>query len=301
MRLKIDSLPQLGRELPSQRVMRKGAVRVFLYGSVLSHSMSAKNASSCAASSKDGGIAEASDSVVSKIAAMMLSSALRMNFCLEWEAFPEASSLVRFEVRSNRHRLHIRRRDSRSMSAAARVANARRARGPGLASAAVVSALLGLSRAQIAVEAAHTLHAQLKAHGLSADDIQAVRIRTQQAAMCIINKKGRQQEERTAQLRRPRDARFSANHHDPAKRSIGNAITLALAGGTVLDEVAVEYPIGHKRRRAQGPPLFMRKFENHIRPHFNETRQKEVLETVTNTETFLDLPIDKFTDLFVEA
>ncbi|KAH8119002.1 2-methylcitrate dehydratase [Phellopilus nigrolimitatus] len=192
--------------------------------------------------------------------------------------------------------------------------------------------------AQTAVEAAHTLHAQLKARGLSADDIQAVRIRTQQAAMRIINKKGKLHnfadrdhdinymvayplifgelnsesysdtnaadpriDALRAKITCVEDTRFSADYHDPAKRSIGNAITLTLADGTVLDEVAVEYPIGHKRRRAEGTPLLMRKFENHIKPHFDEARQKEILETVTNTETFLDLPVDKFTDLFVKA
>ena len=44
--------------------------------------------------------------------------------------------------------------------------------------------------AQTAVEAAHILHAQLKALGKTADDIKSIRIRTQEAAMRIINKKG---------------------------------------------------------------------------------------------------------------
>lgn len=44
------------------------------------------------------------------------------------------------------------------------------------------------------------------------------------------------------------DKVFSSDYHDPEKRSIGNALLVELNDGTVLDEVVVEYPIGHKRR-----------------------------------------------------
>lgn len=71
------------------------------------------------------------------------------------------------------------------------------------------------------------------------------------------------------------DDAFSADYHDPEKRSIGNAITLTLNDGTVLDEVAIEYPVGHKRRRTEGTPLLMQKFERHISHHFDQAKQKE--------------------------
>lgn len=44
------------------------------------------------------------------------------------------------------------------------------------------------------------------------------------------------------------EKQFSVDYHDPEKRSIGNALLVELNDGTVLDEVSVEYPIGHKRR-----------------------------------------------------
>jgi hypothetical protein len=49
------------------------------------------------------------------------------------------------------------------------------------------------------------------------------------------------------------------------KRSIGNAITITLNDGTELDEVEVEYPVGHRRRRSEGIPLLFEKFERHIK------------------------------------
>jgi 2-methylcitrate dehydratase len=65
------------------------------------------------------------------------------------------------------------------------------------------------------------------------------------------------------------DKRFSVDYHDPEKRSIGNALLVELNDGTVLDEVEVEYPVGHRRRREEGKPLLLAKFQRHIGHHFD--------------------------------
>ena len=57
------------------------------------------------------------------------------------------------------------------------------------------------------------------------------------------------------------EKRFSVEYHDPSKRSIGNALLVELNDGTVLDEVEIEYPVGHKRRRSEGTPLLINKFK----------------------------------------
>jgi 2-methylcitrate dehydratase len=71
------------------------------------------------------------------------------------------------------------------------------------------------------------------------------------------------------------DKRFSVEYHDPEMRSIGNALLVELNDGTVLDEVEVEYPVGHKRRREEGTPLLLAKFRRHIGHHFDEHHQKK--------------------------
>jgi 2-methylcitrate dehydratase len=71
------------------------------------------------------------------------------------------------------------------------------------------------------------------------------------------------------------DRRFSVEYHNPDKRSIGNALLVELNDGTVLDEVEVEYPVGHKRRREEGTPLLLAKFRRHIGHHFDEAHQKK--------------------------
>ncbi|KAF7792415.1 hypothetical protein EIP86_003452 [Pleurotus ostreatoroseus] len=192
--------------------------------------------------------------------------------------------------------------------------------------------------AQTAVEAAHILHKQLKSMGKTSDDIRSIRIRTQEAAMRIINKKGpldnfadrdhdinymvafpliygelTSQSYTDASAADPRidalrakihcveEKQYSIDYHDPAKRSISNALLVELNDGTVLDEVEVEYPVGHKRRRAEGTPLLMAKFKRHVAPHFDEAHQKKILDTVNDTNSFFKLPVDKFTELFVKA
>jgi 2-methylcitrate dehydratase len=65
------------------------------------------------------------------------------------------------------------------------------------------------------------------------------------------------------------EKRFSTEYHDPEKRSIGNALLVELNDGTVLDEVVVEYPVGHKRRRQEGTPLLLAKFQRHVGHHFD--------------------------------
>ncbi|GJE92213.1 2-methylcitrate dehydratase [Phanerochaete sordida] len=192
--------------------------------------------------------------------------------------------------------------------------------------------------AQTAVEAAHILHAKLKEMGKSSDDIKSIRIRTQEAAMRIINKKGpldnfadrdhdinymvafpliygelTSESYTDASAADPRidalrakttcveEPQYSVDYHDPSKRSISNAITIELNDGTVLDEVEVEYPVGHKRRRAEGTPLLLNKFKRHISAHFDAAHQKKILDTVNDSASFAKLPVDKFTDLFVKA
>src|SRR5262249_39760683 len=148
--------------------------------------------------------------------------------------------------------------------------------------------------AQTAVEAAFALHPQVKDR---LDEIETVRIETQESAVRIIDKtgplhnpadrdhclqymvavallKGRPAPEdyEDAAAADPRidglrartvvteDPRFTADYLDPAKRSIGNAVQVVFRGGGCTEKVTVEYPIGHRRRRAEGVPLLLAKF-----------------------------------------
>ena len=69
---------------------------------------------------------------------------------------------------------------------------------------------------------------------------------------------------------------YSKDYLDPEKRSIANAVQVFFKDGSSTEKVVVEYPIGHRRRRAEGMPLLMKKFEANLASRFapDAMRQK---------------------------
>jgi len=189
---------------------------------------------------------------------------------------------------------------------------------------------------QTAVEAAMTLHHKLKTAGKTIDDIKRITIRTHEAAIRIIDKKGAlnnpadrdhciqymiaipliygrltaaDYEDNIASDTRidilrdkmecVEDPQFTKDYHDPEKRSIANALTVEFIDGTQFDEIVVEYPIGHKRRREEGIPKLIEKFKINLARKFPDKQQKAVLETTSNYQRFIDTPVNEFVDLMV--
>ena len=190
--------------------------------------------------------------------------------------------------------------------------------------------------AQTAVEAAMAVRARLLAMGKSAADIARIRIRTHEACIRIIDKKGplhnpadrdhciqymvavplifgsltaADYEDEVA--RDPRidklrariecmeDPAFTRDYHDPNKRSIANALTVELQGGEVLPEVRVEYPIGHRRRRAEGIPLLEAKFRTNLARRFAEKQQRTILDVSLDQRRLEAMPVNEYVDLYV--
>src|SRR5580698_9936981 len=189
--------------------------------------------------------------------------------------------------------------------------------------------------AQTAVEAAMAVRAKLEAIGKTAEDIQSITIRTHEACLRIIDKKGpltnpadrdhcvqymiaipllfgrltaADYEDWVASdphidaLRAKMECvevpAFTRDYHDPEKRSIANALRIELNDGAVLEET-VEYPIGHRRRRAEGLPLLVEKFKNNLRRSFAEDRQQKILEASLNREKLESMPVNEYVDLYV--
>src|SRR4029077_3682419 len=74
------------------------------------------------------------------------------------------------------------------------------------------------------------------------------------------------------------DVNFTKDYLDPGKRSIANALTVELTDGTILDELVVEYPVGHMRRRAEGLPLLEEKFRRNLGLRFDRDPQQKILD-----------------------
>jgi 2-methylcitrate dehydratase len=190
--------------------------------------------------------------------------------------------------------------------------------------------------AQTAVEATMTIHAALKKVGKSADDIKKITIRSHEACLRIIDKKGPLNnpadrdhciqymvavpllyghltaadyedevaaDPRIDMLRDKifcvEDPAFTRDYHDPEKRSIANALTVELNNGEVLQEVAVEYPIGHARRRKDGIPLLEEKFKINLARRFPVKQQKAILGVSLDQKKLEAMPVHEYVDMYV--
>ncbi|SNT69818.1 bifunctional 2-methylcitrate dehydratase/aconitate hydratase [Psychrobacter sp. LV10R520-6] len=95
------------------------------------------------------------------------------------------------------------------------------------------------------------------------------------------------------------DARYSKDYHDPSKRSIANAIQIFFKDGTSTDKVAVEYPIGHKRRREEGLPVLEAKFQANLATRFIDSRCEEIFALCNDQAQLEQTPVNEFMDMFV--
>ena len=189
--------------------------------------------------------------------------------------------------------------------------------------------------AQTAVEAAMKLHAQLAARGLNASAIRGITVRTHEACLRIIDKKGPLSnpadrdhcvqymiavpfifgrltagdyedtvasdpriDELRARIACIEEPQFTRDYHDPDTRSIANSLRVELNNGEVLEET-VEYPIGHRRRRSEGLPLLVEKFKTNLRRRFPEPQQQRILEASLDRARLESMPVNEYVDLYV--
>jgi 2-methylcitrate dehydratase len=94
------------------------------------------------------------------------------------------------------------------------------------------------------------------------------------------------------------EPRFTADYHDPEKRSIANSLRVELNDGAILEET-VEYPIGHRRRRDEGMPLLVEKFKANIRRRFTEAQQQRILDVSLIGDRLNAMPVNEYVDLYV--
>ena len=93
--------------------------------------------------------------------------------------------------------------------------------------------------------------------------------------------------------------KYSADYLDPEKRSIANAVQIFFKDGTFTENIAVEYPLGHRRRRDEGIPLLVEKFKNNMLTRFSGEHTAAILEIFSNSQKFEQMPVHEFMGLFV--
>jgi 2-methylcitrate dehydratase len=92
--------------------------------------------------------------------------------------------------------------------------------------------------------------------------------------------------------------RWTRDYLDPAKRSIANAIQVFFADGSKTPQVAVEYPVGHRRRRQEGIPLLEAKFRTNLARRYPPKRQQAIMALCGNPGRLDGTPVNEFMDHF---
>ncbi|MCP3028649.1 bifunctional 2-methylcitrate dehydratase/aconitate hydratase [Halobacillus sp. A5] len=186
--------------------------------------------------------------------------------------------------------------------------------------------------AQTAAEAAIELHDQVKDR---IHDIESVTITTHESAIRIIDKEGplhnpadrdhclqyitaigllygslnadhyEDEVARNPEIDRLRnvmatieDEQFSKDYLDPDKRSIANAVQVFFNDGTHTEQIAIEYPIGHRRRRDEGIPLLLNKFQDNLKTRFPFRQVNRILNVCEDYDELIDTPVNQFMEQF---
>ena len=91
---------------------------------------------------------------------------------------------------------------------------------------------------------------------------------------------------------------FSADYHDPEKRSIANSIRIHFVDGSQSDLITVEYPIGHKRRRAEGIPVLLQKFESNLKTQFNDAKVDHLVRLMDDSARLMAMSVVEFMEFW---
>jgi 2-methylcitrate dehydratase len=187
--------------------------------------------------------------------------------------------------------------------------------------------------AQTAVEAALKLHAAV---GARLDDVERIEIETQEAGVRIIDKTGPlanpadrdhclqymvavplifgrltaddyenevASDPRVDALRAKmvvtENRDFSRDYLDPDKRAIGNALQVFFKDGSRTARIAIDYPVGHRRRRAEGIPLLLAKFHASLATRFKEAQIARIEQACADQAALEAMAVDDFVALWV--
>jgi len=185
--------------------------------------------------------------------------------------------------------------------------------------------------AQTAVEAAVSLHSEIKDR---INEIESIEITTHESAIRIISKVGElnnpadrdhclqymvaigllkgnlvaedyeddvAKDPRVDELREKmiinEDKRYSKEYLEADKRSIANRIKVHFKDGTATNEVEVEYPIGHKRRRKEGIPILEKKFKDNLSITYDEFKSNEIFELCMDQRKLEETSVADFQQL----
>jgi 2-methylcitrate dehydratase len=84
---------------------------------------------------------------------------------------------------------------------------------------------------------------------------------------------------------------FTQEYYAADKRHIGNAVQVFFADGSSTARVAVDYPVGHRKRRAEGMPLLVKKFETQLAAHFSAKQAEAIKALFADRRKLEQMPV----------
>ena len=93
---------------------------------------------------------------------------------------------------------------------------------------------------------------------------------------------------------------FTQEYYAPEKRYIGNAVQVFFKDGTSTERIAVDYPIGHRKRRAEGMPVLVKKFEASVAAHFSPKQTESIKALFADRAKLEKMPVQEFVAALVK-
>jgi 2-methylcitrate dehydratase len=93
---------------------------------------------------------------------------------------------------------------------------------------------------------------------------------------------------------------YSKDYLDPEKRSIANELQIIFKDGSSTEKVEVEYPIGHRRRREEGIPVLIKKFEENLKTQFSTERVEKIMKICEDQNDLESLNVTDFMEILIK-
>ena len=93
---------------------------------------------------------------------------------------------------------------------------------------------------------------------------------------------------------------YSKDYLNPEKRSIANELQIFFSDGSSTEKIEVEYPIGHRRRREEGIPVLINKFEENLKTQFSSSRANKILDICNDQLELENTSVTDFMELLIK-
>jgi 2-methylcitrate dehydratase len=97
------------------------------------------------------------------------------------------------------------------------------------------------------------------------------------------------------------NAGFTRAYYQRDQRYIGNAVQVFFRDGTATERVQIDYPVGHRRRRAEGMPLLVEKFRQSVRGHYPSSQAQRIEEYFADPVALEGRRVDELMTILVKA